>query len=243
LIIISERIWNLEFEILTDMIHEDFITEVAGILEWTEEQTAGVIETILEVVTAELKMNNPVVIDDFGTLKTDIQPEYIRVNPETKERHLMPPAIEVVFEASFQEDKGGSLFTPDEALYDELNSSFSQFEPTPLNEGVQFPGIPEIVAGEPEQPETAGQAEPVEQTEFAEQADLVEYQTTTETVQTPDQTESSGQAATEESPPRDRSSRRGLGSNKKISPVWIPIAGGIAIIVASLFFFKGERGR
>jgi nucleoid DNA-binding protein/nucleoid-associated protein YgaU len=229
------------------MIYEEFIAEVAGILEWTEEQTAGVIETIVEVMTAELKMNNPVVIDDFGTLKTEIQPEYILVNPETKERHLMPPAIEVVFEASFQENEDGvSLFTSDDTLYDELNASFSQFEPTPLNEGVQFSGIPEIVAVEPEQTEPAAQVEFAGQAEPVEQTDPVEYQATIETEQTPAQTESFGQtaqavAAAEGASPRNRSSRRGLGSKKKISPVWIPVVGGIAIIVAVFFFLKWKE--
>jgi nucleoid DNA-binding protein len=136
------------------MTYEDFIAEVARRLEWPDEKTSGIIETILEVVSAELKMNNSVILDNFGTLKTDIQPEYILVNPETKERHLMPPAVEIVFEAFSQENGENSLsyagFTPDETLYNEVNSSFSQFEPTPLNEGVQSPGIPEIVVGEQE---------------------------------------------------------------------------------------------
>ena len=287
------------------MTHEDFIAEVAKRLEWPEEKTTGIIDTILEVVSTELKMNNPVVIDDFGTLKTDIQPEYILMNPETKERHLMPPAVEVVFEVLFQENEEDSLlrasFTPDEALYNDVNSSFSQFEPTPLNEGVQFPGIPEIVAGEAEEESDAPefshlreeesllsehssqpgpekdleiekpveQEEPIEfevvaeepeladppeiiepveltgQTEPAGQIEPVEHPITAETVKTPVRTESpelTERADVEQSPPRYRSPR-GLRSNKRTSSVWIPIAGGIAIVVASLFFFKGDRNR
>ncbi len=204
------------------MTHRDFIAEVAKRLEWPEEKISGVIETILEVVSTELKMNSPVIIDDFGTLKIDIQPEYILVNPETKERYLMPPAVEVIFEVPSQEN-GENLsfvdFTLDEILYNEVNSSFSHFEPTPLDEDVGFPGIPEIVFGEQEAENEI--AEPPlsqeEQNALPEEISSVE-------------------------PPHSRSHRR-MRSNKRTSPVWIPIAGGIAIVVASLFFFKGDRNR
>lgn len=186
------------------MTHDDFITEVARRLEWPEEKMTGIIGTILEAVSAELKLNNPVLIEGFGTLKTDIQSEYILVNPEMKERHLMPPSVKVVFESLLDEKEEDALvyadFIPDESLYKELNIAFMQFEPTLLNDGVQFPGVSEIIAGEPEE-------------------DL----------------------EVEESPHLNRSSRRELRSNKRTASVWIPIAGGIAIIVASLFFFKGER--
>lgn len=234
------------------MTYEDFIAEVARRLEWPDEKTSGIIETILEVVSAELKMNKSVILDNFGTLKTDIQPEYILVNPETKERHLMPPAVEIVFEAFSQENGENSLsyagFTPDETLYNEVNSSFSQFEPTPLNEGVQFPGIPEIVVGEQETedeipesslsreeqnvlPEEISHPEPEVETPFVpkESQRIVASVEVTEPDKNPEQ-----------SPPRYRS-HRGLRNNKRTSSVWIPIAGGIAIVVASLFFFKGDN--
>jgi nucleoid DNA-binding protein len=198
------------------MIYEEFITEVAGSLEWTEEKTAGAVEAILEVMTAELKMNNQVVIAGFGTLKTDIRPEYILVNRETEERRLMPPATEVVFEASFQGE-----FTPDEALYDELNNSFAPFEPTPLHKGVQLPGISEVVAEEPEQKAPVVAPPPV-----------VEYRTVPETPAPPEYFEQAGPVAGKSK------------SGKRISPLWIPVAGGVAIIIAAFFFSRGkEAGR
>lgn len=225
------------------MTHENFIAEVAKRLEWPEEKTTGIIEVILEVISAELKMNNPVVIDDFGTLKTDVQSEYILVNPKTKERHLMPPAVEIVFEAFFQESgENSSLpagFVPDEALYNDVNTSFSQFEPTPLNKGVQFPGIPEIVA---EEPGATDPPEIIELAEHAEQTESVDHQTTAETSVRTEPDERTERIDVAQSPPKHRS-RRGLRSNKRTSPVWIPIAGGIAIVVASLFFFKGGRNK
>lgn len=256
------------------MTHKDFIDEVAKRLGWPKDKTSGIIETIIEVVGTELKMNNPVVIDSFGTLKTDIQAEYILVNPETQERHLMPPAIEIVFEAFSQENGGNSLpatcFTPDEALYIEVNSSFAQFEPTPLNEGVQFPGIPEIVVGEQETedetpalpllqeeqdvlPEEISRAEPepeVEEVEIETETETTEltYPQDEEILLSEDMPQSEPEEVErpvvpkKQSPPRSRS-RRGLRTNKRTSSVWIPISGGIAIVVASLFFFKGDRDR
>lgn len=228
------------------MTHRDFIAEVAKRLEWPEEKISGVIETILEVVSTELKMNNPVIIDDFGTLKIDIQPEYILVNPETKERYLMPPAVEVIFEVPSQENGENSSFvdfTLDEILYNEVNSSFSHFEPTPLDEDVGFPGIPEIVAGEPiEDSEVEEPIESVEPDVFAEDPGTTGLPEITEPAELTGQTEPAEEEKTE-SPPQYRSSRRGLRSNKRTSPVWIPIAGGIAIIVASLFFFQRRQGK
>lgn len=223
------------------MTHEDFIAEVAKRLEWPEEKTAGIIEAILEVVSTELKMNNPVVIDDFGTLKTDIQPEYILLDPETKERYLMPPSIEVVFEALFQENEETPLlrtgFTPDEALYNDVNSSFTQFEPTPLNEGVQFPGIPEIIAEEPEEERE------VLEYPYPQEEETLLSEHRSQPGESPETGIPVKEVESEESPPRYRSSRRGLRRNKRTSSVWIPIAGGIAIVVASLFFFKGDGDR
>lgn len=379
------------------------IAEVAKCLEWTEEKTAGIIDVIRDVIGAELKMNNPVAIDEFGTLKAEVYPEYILVIPETKERFLMPPSVEVVFNSLFRVDYANPLliadFTVDDLLYNELNSSFSQFEPTLLNEGVQFPGVTEIITeteysthpeddlvddpeselkddlkDDPEselvddlkddleddlendqteekpdllefvledeyeenadsrinsvleevevpieldennesvqqstlldevektevteiveEVELAGQSEPVEEAghdihdiqedsleelyteghedsldepissqkvlddekesiennesnneiESMEQEDLVNDQTEIEAVVSsdaipPEQTTPNGK---EQSPPPTQSGRR-LRNDKKSSPIWIPIAGGIAIILASLFFLQGVR--
>lgn len=209
------------------MIYEEFIAEVARRLEWPEEKVVGFIQTILDVVSAELKMNNSVVLDDFGTLKTDIQPEYILVDPETKERFLMPPAVEIIFEGLSLENEAESFpttnFIAAEELHNEINSSFSPFEPTPLDEGLMFPGIPELEVGEQEKDDDAE----------VSVGDNVEDGTGVEDEK--DEKLSS--------PPRRSRSRQGLRRNKKTLSVWIPIAGGIAIVVASLFFFKGDRSR
>lgn len=236
------------------MTHDDFITEVARRLEWPEEKMTGIIGTILEAVSAELKLNNPVLIEGFGTLKTDIQSEYILVNPETKERHLMPPSVKVAFEPLSDEKEDVSVhvdFIPDESLYKELNIAFMQFEPTLLNDGVQLSGVSEIIAGEPEEhlevegyPEEDLEGEEDREVDTGPEAE-VEMKTESETESEVEVEETIVELAEpvrqKESPHLNRSSRRELRSNKRTASVWIPIAGGIAIIVASLFFFKGER--
>ena len=242
------------------MTHEEFIVEVAKRLGWAEEKTSGIVGTIIDVVSTELKMNNPVIIDHFGTLKTDIQSEYILVNPETKERHLMPPAVEIIFDVLSLENGEDSLpdagFIPDEVLYNEVNSAFSQFEPTLLNEGVQFSGIFEIVDGGQEEetgieiPELSHledeqillsedifQSEPQLEPELEVEGPFMSDEPVEKELIPQIQS-----ADVELSPPRYRSHRK-MRHNKKIPSVWIPIAGGVAIVVAALFFFKGDGNR
>ncbi len=236
------------------MTHNDFITEVARQLGWTEDKTSKIIDTFLEIVRDELKMNNPVVFDDFAVLNTDIQPEYIRVDREKNERYLIPPTVTVVLETIFPESEEDVLplvdFVPDENLYNEINGSFSQFEPTLLNEDMQFPGISEIIVGELETDEESAKLQYSQKKESL----LSEY--IYELIKEEDTKvlESSGQKTlvegsiikkkieTTEFPPPKHSPRRLL-RNRKTSPIWIPIAGGIVIIMASLFFFKGNKNK
>lgn len=223
------------------MDQKDLIAEVAKRLEWTEEKVSDIVEIIIEAVGTELKMNNPVVIDDMGTLKTDIQSEYILVKGEPKERYLMPPSIEVIFEPSSRGDDGNSAvvdFTIDEALYKEMNSSFSPFEPTLLGEGVSFPDIPEFV--DEEESENDVLDAPATQVEIYEPEEPEEKESIeqVETAPVSEAIVSDLEENSTESPPHFH---REPITRKRRSPVWIPIAGGIAIVVASLFFFKEDR--
>lgn len=137
------------------MIREELVEKVAKRLEWSQEKTSDIIDTITNIIKAELKINNPVNIDDFGVFETEIQPEYILVDPESHDRYLMPPSVDVVLKTVSQQDKGGysfnAGFSADETLYTDVNSSFSSFEPSLLNKGVQFPGIIEIIAEDPKE--------------------------------------------------------------------------------------------
>lgn len=83
-------------------------------------------------------------------------PEYILIEAEAGERYLMPPSVEVVFEAAIMASNpetvevGNALhFIPDASFEEEANSPFALFEPTLVNEGVHFPGLTEVVVNEP----------------------------------------------------------------------------------------------
>jgi nucleoid DNA-binding protein len=133
------------------MTHEELITTVSRQLDWPESQTTRLLGTLTALLKEKLLENLPVSIDDFGIFSTCLRPEFISLNPETKERYLIPPAIEVVFEhAAYLADPDlpQISFEPEESLRESVNSSFACFEPTRINEGVQFPDIPEIIAEE-----------------------------------------------------------------------------------------------
>lgn len=267
------------------------INIVAGQIDRSYDETAGIINTIVELLSTELKSNNAVDLEDFGVLKTDIQPEYILVDSETKERYLMPPSVEVFVESNSQ-DSGSEVFHTgfdvDDALYREINSAFSQFEPTLLGEGVNFPDIPQFVdeednedpvleeivasnddrveeeesirqvvvaATETELPELVAtvtelqQQDPLQEQEPLEQQEPLELRESLELPETLEQEEFlepkepllreapllQQESKIDESPHHFRRESR---SRQRRSPVWIPIAGGVAIVVASLFFFK-----
>src|SRR5690554_4089377 len=187
-------------------------------------------------------------------------------------------------------------FVPDESLEKEVNSSFALFEPTLLNEGVQFPGMVEVYAdqlveeGEARDPEEEGAELP--RVESVEEKLLIPEEPAVEEVpsaveEVPKELESLpaetmeneiGKEPPLEDPPvedppvedppvedppvedppvedppvedppveepRDKPQpapalrlqvRR---RPKKKPPVWIPVAGGVAIALAVLFFFN-----
>ena len=157
------------------MTNEDLIAKLVQLLGWTEAEASRALDAMIAVMKTELEENNPVIIDDFGKFFTHKQSEYILIDRETKERYLMPPAVEVVFESLVEKNEEALtfnlFFTPEDSLNDSVNSSFSYFEPALLNEGVQIPGIPEVVAGEVDE---VGQIGDVEQAGQPEQSEQIE---------------------------------------------------------------------
>ena len=98
-------------------------------------------------------------------------------------------------------------FFPATALKELVNKPFSHFESVLLNEGVAFEGVQEVIEEEEEKPELT-EAEPAVKTE----------------------------ACREVFRP-DRRASVNAQKRSKIPPVWIPILGGVAVALASLFFF------
>lgn len=221
------------------MTNEDLIAKLVQLLGWTEAEASRALDTMIAVMKTELEENNPVIIDDFGKFFTHKQSEYILIDRETKERYLMPPAVEVVFESLVEKNEEALtfnlFFTPEDSLNDSVNSSFSYFEPALLNEGVQIPGIPEVVAGEVDEVgqigdvEQAGQPEQSEQIEVTGEVEELEQAAQIQAAHSP-QIRQAGKAE----PNRHKRTKR-----KKTTALWIPIMGGVAIALAALFFFRG----
>lgn len=224
------------------MTHEDLIQRLAQQLDWSDGTTTEALDAMISVLKAELTANNPVDLDDFGKFSTPKQPEYILTDREANERYLMPPAVEVLFESS-----DDLFFIPEDSLNESVNSAFSHFEPTLIHEGVEFPGVEEVIAGEDEEMEEEAEKAAEETTGTEKEAENTEEEATGSGVAEtePEITETAkenetiiGEMIREVKTYRDYGPHRKKTKQKKLSPLWIPIAGGVAIALAALFFFR-----
>lgn len=255
------------------MTREDLIFYLSEHLGWTELNTTKAVEAFLDTVVEELIAGNRVDIGGFGLFQARKQSEYILVKREENERYLMPPSIEIVFEAAEAvdvpdtSDTPGFLrdtirFIPDESIEKEVNSSFMLFEPTLLNEGVQFPGLLEVydderkdentgmqqavVEGEPEKaPEEKPEDEGVRTSESASKTrsedEIVKVSEEVSEAAIPEAV-SIGKPEKEteksiEKVPVSKASVSGK-KRKKGSSIWMPVIGGVAIALAVLFFSR-----
>lgn len=98
-------------------------------------------------------------------------------------------------------------FFPATALKELVNKPFSHFESILLNEGIAFEGVEEVIE------EEEGK------TELTEEKPIVKREAYQEVFRS------------------DRMASANVQKRSKIPPVWIPILGGVAIALASLFFF------
>lgn len=208
------------------MTYEELITTVSRKLDWPESQTERMLGTLTALLKETLLENQPVSIDDFGIFSTCLRPEFISRNPETKERYLVPPAIEIVFEQAgclTDADLSKISFEPEESFRESVNSPFACFEPTLIKEGVQFPDVPEIIAEEYREEEISEEPEIPEETEISEEQKAFEepmqHITNTQYVHNDRHYR----------PDHKRTKR------KKTSAVWIPIMSGVAIVLAGFF--------
>ncbi|MBP7104377.1 MAG: hypothetical protein KBA83_04510, partial [Fermentimonas sp.] len=235
-------------------------------------------------------------------------PEYILVDAETKDRYLMPPEVVVLFEQEMDdtsvsvEPKHYISFEIDDSFKSSINSAFTNFEPTLLNEGVELPGIDVISTKQPEEDveEIKDEAVPeIEKSEIEESLVVEEYDNIHESeVEETDISDESSEdtdnykdllaetsedevvaslseyADTETEPdlnlepmPQDlpepllvrqrttfpeHQSEQVLQSGRspksrsrshKSSRVFVPILGGVVIVMATLFFFNGVANR
>lgn len=235
------------------MKQKEFIGKLAAKLQWDESNISGFIETISNILKEQLSDNHVVTIENLGVFSTHKNQEYILVNHETGERYLMPPEIVVLFEpdADLLQEPAGQVyqisFEVDDSLKSIINSAFQNFEPTLVNEGVEFPGIPVITTEESEpeieepeveevpevkEPEIEPEPEVEEpETEDFSEADNPLIKAAPEIKETKLEEESLTKHAEKRLKPKTRPRRS--------SRVMIPVLGGVAIVLATLFFFNG----
>lgn len=158
-------------------------------------------------------------------------------------------------------------FTPLEKLRRGVNNYFAHFEPTPLNEGVTFNELPVVKMGEEQLVESNDNllvrplATPTVQ--IAEQVSATEALPEVEEVPSPPepdvplepsepvdpdppQKNDSNELAESLRQQPDTTRQRVVERSRKIKrgqkriSIWVPIIGGVAIVVAGLFFFNRD---
>ncbi len=210
------------------------------------------LEAFMDIVRQELIAGNRVDISEFGVFQALKQQEYVLVDLEAGERYLMPPSVEVVFEAAVAYSDSEMIpdakplqVIPDAAFEEEANGSFALFEPTLINEGVYFPGLAEVVINEPKATGEEGGA-----------PDTFDTPGTHDTPDTPDTPEISEIPGTPEIPeipgtPEMSDTPEFPEMNKEgeaIEPsrhctrslIWIPVIGG-AVVALVAFLFSRRR--
>ncbi len=87
------------------MDNETLINEVAQSLNIPEEKVSEMVSLTVRFLTEKLAENTQVVIENFGVFQPQKKSEYILRDPESGERHLMPPHVEVGFKPAPQWEK------------------------------------------------------------------------------------------------------------------------------------------
>ncbi len=202
----------------------DLIDLLATRADISNNESDAFLKTFFEIITETLAKDEVVKIKDFGTFKlTPIQArESVDVN--TSEKIEIPAHNRL-------------SFSPATALKELVNKPFSHFETILLNEGVTFEGVEEEIAVTEENKDIETLTE-----QIVESAEIIIP------VEEPETTIEETEDASTEIPALELDSYREVfHSDKtlytkperrtKIPSVWIPVLGGVAIALASLFFF------
>ena len=207
----------------------DLIDLLATQADISNNESDAFLKTFFEIITDTLAKDEVVKIKDFGAFKlTPIQArESVDVN--TGEKIEIPAHNRL-------------SFSPATALKELVNKPFSHFETILLNEGVTFEGVEEEIAVTEENKDIETLTEQI--VEPAEKLKVDEKVLSEEPEITVEETED---ASTEIPVLELDSYREVFRSDKtvfvkpekrtKIPSVWIPVLGGVAIALASLFFF------
>lgn len=82
------------------MTHDETTSILANRLDWTETKVNELMQATAEVMGEYLSEPGTLTLPGVGRLISRKQREYISLNPETGERTLMPPAVELEFKLS-----------------------------------------------------------------------------------------------------------------------------------------------
>ncbi len=82
------------------MTNKELIAELSERLGWTQVKVSEILAHAVDQINADLANNSLITIQNFGTIQTKKRAERISVNPQTKQRFLVPPKISVHFKPS-----------------------------------------------------------------------------------------------------------------------------------------------
>ena len=79
------------------MTNKELVAELSEKLGWTQVKVSEVLAQTVEQINTQLADNATITIPNFGAFQTRKLAERITVNPQTKQRLLVPPKISVNF--------------------------------------------------------------------------------------------------------------------------------------------------
>ncbi|AVM51887.1 DNA-binding protein HU-beta [Bacteroides zoogleoformans] len=82
------------------MNNKEFTSELSRRLGYTLKDTSDLIASLLSNMTRQFEAGNVVSIQTFGTFEVKKKAERISVNPNTKQRMLVPPKLVLTYKPS-----------------------------------------------------------------------------------------------------------------------------------------------
>lgn len=79
------------------MTNKELVAELSEQLGWTQVKVSEVLADTVEIISSKLAEDATISIPNYGVFETRKRAERISVNPQTKERFLVPPKITVAF--------------------------------------------------------------------------------------------------------------------------------------------------
>lgn len=84
------------------MNNKEFITELAGRLGYSINQTSRLADAFLNEFAGQLEEGNTISIQNFGVFDVKKKAERISVNPATQQRMLVPPKLAISYKPHSQ---------------------------------------------------------------------------------------------------------------------------------------------